>query len=225
MGINLGFGTPYSTALETDYVEGGLKVLIFTMSATARIKESVLSYSYDSFTESSKNSLLGNWNNIFAPKLGMRISASLPFLEVSYFETLDTSGHYYSPEIVRNQITGEPMKNNVIRGSYFDFELRLDNVVVLNSNYAKFYFARRFGEYHLGFTGRELKYKDISFDFRVNCTFPGKRDYQILLESLIDFETSKSGRRIVAIGPTIRLGKTQSNPSDSLLHSLICVSR
>lgn len=103
------------------------------------------------------------------------------------------------------------MKNNIVRGEYFGFEVRTPNIIVFNSTRAKFYFAKKFGEYHLGYSGREMKIENFIFDFRINATFPGKRDFQLLTELYFDSQWAGFANKAVGIGPSIRFGKTPSD--------------
>ncbi len=211
VGMTAAFGTPYSGPMETDFVKGGLHLLIFDFSVTSRIKEFVLKYSSNRVIEDTRNTWIGNWNNLYTPHLGFEVSGELPFLRLSYFSTIDTLDETDPPVIVRNEVTGEPMKNNIVRGEYFGFELRTPNIIVCNSSRAKFYFAKKFGEYHLGYSGREMKIDNFIFDFRLNATFPGKRDFQLLAEMYFDSQWAGFANKALGIGPSIRLGKTPSD--------------
>lgn len=213
VGLTAGFGTPYSGPMETDFVKTGLHFLLFDVSVTSRVKEFVLKYSANTNkSEDFRNTWLGNWNNLFAPHLGMEFAAEIPFVRVSYFATIDTLQDITdNPVIVRNEVTGEPMRNNVVRGEYFNFEVRTSNLIFYNSTRAKFYFAKMFGEYHLGYTGREMKIDDFVFDFRIDATFPGKRDFQLLTELYLDSPWPGFANKSFGLGPSIRMGKTPSN--------------
>lgn len=211
VGMTASFGTPYSGPMETDFVKGGLHLLIFDFSVTSRIKEFVLKYSSNRVIEDTRNTWIGNWNNLYTPHLGFEVSAELPFLRLSYFSTIDTLDETDPPVIVRNEVTGEPMKNNIVRGEYFGFELRTPNLITFNSTRSKFYFAKKFGEYHLGFAGREMKIENFIFDFRINATFPGKRDFQLLTELYFDSQWAGFANKAVGIGPSLRFGTTPSD--------------
>lgn len=210
-GLTVGFGTPYTGPMETDFIRGGLHILLFDIAVTSRIKEFVLKYSSNRTDDNSRNTWIGNWNNLYTPHLGMEIAVEIPVLRVSYFGVIDTSQEYDPPVVVRNEVTGEPMKNNIVRSEYFGFELRTPNLIFYNSTRAKFYFAKHFGEYHLGYTGREMKIDDFIFDFRFDMTFPGKRDFQILTELYLASPWSGFANKAFGFGPSIRLGKTPSN--------------
>jgi len=212
-GLVVGFGTPYSGPMETDFVKGGLHLTFLEFSVTGRIKEMVMKYSSNSNdTAETPNSWLGNWNNIFTPHLGIEVAADLPLIRVSYFNTIDTLQDITdNPIIVYNEVTGEPMKNNVVRGEYWGFEVRTPYLVFYNSTRARFYFAKSFGEYHVGFTGREMRIDDFIFDFRMDATFPGKRDFQILTELYLDNVWPGFADKAFGFGPSLRFGKTPSN--------------
>jgi len=213
VGMTVGFGTPYTGPMETDFIKGGLHLALFEVAVTGRVKEFVLKYAANTNrTEDLRNSWLGNWNNIFTPHLGIEFAIEIPVVRLSYFGTLDTLQEVTdNPIIVRNEVTGEPMKNNVVRGEYFGFEIRTPNLIFYNSTRAKFYFARHFGEYHLGYVGREMKIDDFIFDLRVDATFPGKRDFQILTELYLDSPWKGFANKAFGFGPSVRFGKTPSN--------------
>ena len=210
-GVTAGLGTPYSGPFETDYVEGGIHMLYLKIAATTRIKDLVTKYSSYGTTEETRSEWIGNWNNLYMPSLGIEISAELPFISLSYFSTIDSGKNYDPPVIVRNSINGEPMKNNVVKGEHFNFELRVPNLIVGNSERAKLYFAREFGEYHIGAVAREVMIDKAKMDWRVNVMFPGKRDFQILLETLFSNIFDSFGKNSVALGPSIRLGMTPTD--------------
>ncbi len=211
IGITAAFGTPYSGVMETDFVKGGFHLLIFEFAVTSRIKEFVSKYSSNSKLEDTRSTWIGNWNNLYTPHLGFEVTGELPFLSLSYFSTIDTLNETDPPVIVRNEVTGEPMRNNIARGEYFGFELRTPNLIVFNSTRAKFYFAKKFGEYHLGYVGREMKIENFIFDFRLNATFPGKRDFQLLAEMYFDSQWAGFANKALGFGPSIRFGNTPSN--------------
>lgn len=211
LGLTLGLGTPYSGPMETDFVKLGLHLAMLEVSVTSRIKELVYKYSSNQKIEVEKSSLIGNWNNLYAPHFGAEIGADiLPFLRVSYFYTLDTlSGEVDPPVIVRNAKTGSPMKNNVVREKgYFGAELFIRNVQVLRSSYFNIYAARYLGEFQLGFVGREMVIHNFNFDSRLNFTLAGKREFQVLFELYFNELFEGFGNRAVGLGPSIRLGKT-----------------
>lgn len=213
IGMTVGFGTPYSGPMETDYISAGLHLALFNVSVTSHIKEFVLKYSSGTNqTTESPNAWLGNWNNLFTPHLGIDFAMEIPVIRISYFATIDTlDGIDDPPVIVLNEVTGQPMKNNVVRGQYFNFELRTPNLIFYNSTRAKFYFAKQFGEFHLGFAGREMKIDDFIFDFRMDATFPAKREFQLLTELYLDNIWPGFANKAFGFGPSVRFGLTPSN--------------
>jgi hypothetical protein len=211
VGLTAAFGTPYSGVMETDFVKGGIHILIFEFAVTSRVKEFVSKYSANNKLVDTRSTWIGNWNNLYTPHLGFEVSGELPFLKLSYFSTIDTLDETDPPVKVMNEVTGEPMKNNIARSEYFGFELRTPNLIVCNSTRAKFYFAKKFGEYHLGYIGREMKIGDFIFDFRMNATFPGKRDFQLLTELYFDSQWAGFANKAFGFGPSFRFGKTPGN--------------
>ncbi|MEO6696148.1 MAG: hypothetical protein ABIY50_09525 [Ignavibacteria bacterium] len=213
VGMTVAFGTPYSGPMETDFIKGGLHFALFEVAVTGRAKEFVLKYANGTNrTEDFRSTWLGNWNNLFTPHLGIEFALEIPVFRLSYFSTIDTVQEVTdNPIIVRNEVTGEPMKNNVVRGEYFGFELRTPNLIFYNSTRAKFYFAKHFGEYHLGYAGREMKVDDFIFDLRIDAMFAGKREFQLLTELYLDSPWKGFANKAFGIGPSFRFGKTPSN--------------
>jgi len=212
LGLTGSFGTPYSGPFETDYVQGGVQLFLLNFSVSSSIKNFVKEYSQGSDYVVTRNNLLGNWNNLYTPKVGMCISANLVYLIGSYFWTIKNQDEYGIPVTVLNNTTGQPMKNNYVVGdNYFNFELRYPFLKICNSVRPKLYFARFFDEYHIGYEGKSLIIDDVVFDFRLNFTFPGKRDYQFLLEYLFEIGPLGAQDNIIAVGPSFRFGKTPGN--------------
>lgn len=210
IGLTVAFGTPYSGPMETDFVKGGIHIGPFEVAVTSRVKAFVIKYSANTNrTEDLRNTWLGNWNNLYSPHLGIEAAIEIPAIRFSYFSTIDTLQDVTdNPIIVRDLSTGLPMKNNVVRNEYFGMEIRTPNLVVLQSRRSKLYFARHFGEWHLGFVGREMKVDALIFDFRMNATFPGKRNFQVLTELLFDSPWAGFANKSFGFGPSIRIGKT-----------------
>lgn len=213
VGMVAGFGTPYSGPMETDHIRGGFHVWAFEFVVTSRIKDFVSKYTSNRAPVETGNAWIGNWNNLYTPHIGFEGSLDIAgFLRLSYFSTIDTlNGIYDPPVVVFNKVTGEPMKNNIVRGGHFGFEFRTPNWIFYRSNAAKMYVAYKFEEWHLGWIAREMKIKNFVFDFRMNATLPGKRDFQLITEMYFDAPLPGFANKAVGIGPSFRFGKTPSN--------------
>ncbi|MBK6504522.1 MAG: hypothetical protein IPG02_02370 [Ignavibacteria bacterium] len=210
-GLTIGFGTSYSGPMETDFVKGGIHLGPLGFSVTSRIKEFVSKYSSNRLLVDTRSTWIGNWNNLFTPHLGFEVTGEIPFLKLSYFSTIDTLDETDPPVKVLNEVTGQPMKNNIVRGESFGFEVNVRHLRVLRAAFSKFYFARYFGEYHLGFAGKEMKIHTFIFDFRINATFSGKRDFQVLTEIYFDELFEGFGNKSIGLGPSFRFGATPGN--------------
>lgn len=211
LGLTIGFGTPYSGPMETDFVKLGLHFAFLELSVTSRVKELVKEYSSNSNIEVGRSTLIGNWNNLYAPHVGAEIGLDLiPYLRLSYFFTIDTLDNETDPPvIVRNLKTGSPMPNNVVNEKgYFGAEVYIRNLQVLRSSFFSIYAARYFGEYHMGFLGREMMINNFNFDTRLNLTLAGEREFQILFELYFNDLFKGFGNRSVGLGPSFRFGKT-----------------
>lgn len=212
VGLSFSTGTPYSGPLETDIIGASFNILGFKVGVTSRLYELALGSEPDTdYAIPSRN--LANYNNLYAPNLGMYFSYVIPFgnfFEIGVFTTLDTGNQKQAPVKVINTATGEIMPNNVIDGSYTNYEFRYP-FRALGSTKAKVYFAQMFGERHLGFSGREMRLAGSQFDFRLDATLKGKRNFQLLVEPLISSIGEGFALSAFAIGPSFRFGKTEND--------------
>jgi len=213
VGLSFQVGTPYSGPLETDYIATSFHILGVSIGVSSRLDELVLERGGATDTDyvvPTEN--LANYNNLFTPAFGLQFSYVIPFgnfFEVGFFSTIDTGG-YYPPQKVLNLETGQPMPNNVVNGTYTNFEFRYP-FRVLGSTRAKVYFAQFFGEKHLGFLGREMRLAGSLFDLRMDATFKGKRDFQFLIEPIISNLAEGFALSSFAIGPSFRFGTRNTN--------------
>ena len=216
-GFSFQLGTPYSGPLETDLIAGNFHLLGAKIGVTTRIKELVRKRDAGS-TTGEKESTFGNYNNIFTPKLGLQASYVLPFgnfLELSFFSVLD-SGDYDPPLLVKNNYdtvkNGKYMPNIYIAsGSYFNFEFRYP-IRTFGSTRAKIYIAKYFGEFHAGYSAREIRLAGSVFDIRMDYTFSNaRRNWQFLWEAYVSNIAESFGLSSFALGPSIRLTKTPNS--------------
>ncbi|MBK7445212.1 MAG: hypothetical protein IPJ45_04150 [Ignavibacteria bacterium] len=212
VGFDFQLGTPYSGPMETDIIGTSFHILGFKVGVTSRIQELVFGSLPDTDVTTSPDNL-AYYNNLFAPDLGLAFSYVLPFgnfFEIGFFTTLDTGNFYPKPVKVKNEATGQFMPNNIIRGNYTNFEFRYP-FRAFGSTRSKIYFAQSFGEKHIGFAGRELRFAGSQFDFRVDATLSGKRNFQILVEPLISSIGEGFALSSFAIGPSFRFGRKPDN--------------
>ena len=212
VGFSFQFGTNYSGPMETDIVGTSFHILGISVGVRTRIEEFVLKTG-SGMELATPTQNMANYNNLFAPNIGMDFGYVIPlgnFFKISYYTTID-SGAYNPPVIVLNSVTKKPMPNNVITGNYTNFEFRYP-FRTFGSTRAKLYFAREFGEYHLGFLGREMRLAGSQFDVRTDATFGSDiRNFQLLLETMISNIGEGFALSSFAIGPSVRLGTTYEN--------------
>lgn len=205
LGFSFGTGTPYSFPLETDIVGARFHILGAWVGVNTRIKE---------FTTRAKDNDNGgglssnSFNNIYAPNLMLNLGYHIPFgnfFEIGYHTTIDT-GTPDLPKTYINSVTGEPMRNNVLLGSYFDFMFSYP-FRTFGSTRAKVYAGKHLGETHIGFVGREMRLAGSVFDTRIDATLAGIRNFQIAMDIMISQIGEGFALSSFAIGPSIRLSK------------------
>lgn len=212
VGFDFQLGTPYSGPMETDIIGTSFHILGFKVGVTSRIHELAFGSLPDTDVTTSPDNL-AFYNNLYSPDLGLAFSYVLPFgnfFEIGFFTTLDTGNFYSQPVKIKNEATGQFMPNNIIRGNYTNFEFRYP-FRAFGSTRSKIYFAQSFGEKHIGFAGRELRFAGSQFDFRVDATLSGKRNFQILVEPLISNIGEGFALSSFAIGPSFRFGRKPDN--------------
>lgn len=216
-GFSFQLGTPYSGPFETDLVGANFHLLGAKIGVTTRIKELVRKRDAGA-TSGEKESTFGNYNNIFSPKLGIQASYVLPFgnfFEVGFFSVVD-SGDYDPPLKVRNNYdtinNGRYMPNLYIpTGSFFNFEFRYP-IRTFGSTRAKIYIAKYFGNFHAGYTAREIRVAGSVFDVRMDYMFGNAdRNWQFLWEAYVSNIAESFGLSSFALGPSIRLTKSPNS--------------
>ncbi len=210
IGLSLGFGTPYSGALETNYTEVsfhilGLKAGIFTaVDAMVELKDSE------------------NQNNLFVTD-GLQMSYTIPFgnfFEIGYLtsssnfsqtqidkytnQTVNIGNIAYNPD---STIKYQPY---LLQGDFVNWEFRYP-IKVMGSTRSKFYFAEFIDELHAGFTGRELTLAGSVFDLRMDYMFnsPVRKDQFVMdisIQKIFDYWAYSS----IALGPSIIVSKLKN---------------
>lgn len=213
VGFSFYTGTPYSGPLESDMVGASFNILGFQVGVTSRVQELALGSENTDSGYSIPAQNLANYNNLYAPDLGLRFSYVLPFgnfFEIGFFTTLDTGKSLPNPEQVLNTGTLELMPNNIIKGNYTNYELRYP-FRFLGATRSKIYFAQLFGEKHFGFSGREMRLAGSLFDMRLDFMLSGKRNFQILFEPIISNIGEGFSLTSFALGPSFRFGTKDDN--------------
>lgn len=203
IGLSIGFGTPYSGALETNYTEVSFHIL----GAKAGMFMSV-----DAMTEMKGSE---NHNNLFVTD-GIQMSYTIPFgnfFEIGYLST--SSG--FSASLLRKYLENTVNKDNIVLnpdgtikyqpylldGGFVNWELRYP-VKIMGATRSKFYAASFIDEYHVGFTGRELTLAGSVFDLRMDYMFDSPvRNNQFVMDISIQKIFDYWAYSSIALGPSI----------------------
>lgn len=210
IGLSIGFGTPYSGALETNFTEVnfhllGAKVGVFlSVDAMVELKSSE------------------NHNNLYITD-GIQMSYTIPFgnfFEIGYLNSSTEFSQTFLEKYTLNTVN----KNNIVynpdgsikyqpyllQGGFLNWEFRYP-VKALGALRSKFYFASFIDEYHAGFTGRELTLAGSVFDLRMDYMFnsPVRQNQFVMdisVQKIFDYWAYSS----IAIGPSIIISKLKS---------------
>jgi len=210
IGISLGFGTPYSGALETNYTEAsfhilGVKLGIFT--------------SLDGMTELKSSN---NHNNLYVTN-GLQVTYTIPFGNFFEFGYLST-GDEFSASLIRKYTQNTVNKDNIVynadstikyqpyllTGDFVNWELRYP-VKFMGATRSKFYVAEFIDELHIGFMGRELTLGGSVFDLRTDFMFnspvrPNQFVIDISIQKIFDYWAYSS----ISLGPSVIVGALKS---------------
>lgn len=196
LGVSMGFGTPYSSARETNFAEANFHLLGFYAGGFHTV-EAVFS------PKSYKNLLYG--------ASGYQVGYVIPFgnfFEISYQKVLQELTLEKLDEI---QTANNGVMPKYMTGSYLNYEFRYP-FRTLGASRAKVYFARYLDELHAGFTGRELSIAGSTFDFRFDALFKSPdRKRQYAIDILVQKIASSWGFSALALGPSAVLGYNEEN--------------
>lgn len=210
VGISVGFGTPYSGALETNFVEGNFHILGFRGGVFTSV---------DAFTELKSSQ---NHNNLFVTG-GYEFAYTIPFgnfFEIGYLAASEdftstqllkyTSQTVNKDNIVYNPDSTIKYQPYLLDGSYLNWELRYP-VKVLGATRGKFYVAQFIDEWHIGYTGRELSLAGSVFDLRFDAMVSSPvRQPQYVVDVLVQKIFDYWAFSTIAIGPSATLSTTKS---------------
>ena len=210
IGLSFGFGTPYSGALETNFVEANFHLLGFRGGLFTAV---------DAFVELKGSE---NHNNLFVTN-GYQFSYVIPFgnfFEIGY---LSVSEDFTESQILK-YTTQTVNKDNIVynpdgtikyqpyllTGSFINWELRYP-VKVLGATRGKFYVAQFIDEWHIGYTGRELSLAGSVFDLRFDAMFgsPVRQNQYVLdiqVQKIFDYWAFST----ISIGPSVTMSNTKS---------------
>lgn len=202
IGISIGFGTPYSGALETNYTDVSFHIL--------GIRAGVF-VSLDGMVELKSSE---NHNNLYVTD-GLQMAYTIPFgnfFEIGYL----TTSSEFSESLIRKYTENTVNKDNIVynadstikyqpyllEGDFLNWELRYP-VKVLGSTRGKFYFAEFIDELHAGFAGRELTLAGSVFDLRMDYMFNSPvRNNQFVMDITIQKIFDYWAYSSIAIGPS-----------------------
>jgi hypothetical protein len=210
IGLSFGFGTPYSGALETNFVEANFHILGFRGGMFTNV---------DAFVEQKGSN---NHNNLFVTS-GIQFAYVIPFGNFFELGFLDVSDSFSETQILKytkQTVNKENIVYNpdstikyqpyLLTGSYFNWEMRYP-VKVLGSTRGKFYVAQFIDEWHIGFTGRELALAGSVFDFRFDAMVSSpKRQPQFVCDIIVQKIFDYWAFSTIAVGPSVILSNTKS---------------
>ena len=210
IGLSIGFGTPYSGALETNFTEVNFHIL--------GAKVGVL-LSVDAMVELKSSE---NHNNLYITD-GIQMSYTVPFgnfFEVGYLNsstefTEAFLNKYTINTVNENNIVYNPdstikFQPYLLQGGFVNWEFRYP-VKVMGALRSKFYFASFVDEMHAGFTGRELTLAGSVFDLRMDFMFnsPVRQNQFVMdisVQKIFDYWAYSS----IAIGPSVIISKLKN---------------
>ena len=212
IGVSIGFGTPYSGVMETNFIEANFHILGFRAGVFQ---------SADAFVEIKD---FDNHNNLYVTN-GFQVAYVVPFGNFFEFGYLSTSDDFTESQILKYTEQSVNQKNIVynsdgtikyqpylLEGSFINWELRYP-VKILGATRGKFYVARFIDETHIGFLGREMTLGGSVFDLRMDAMFASKvRQPQFVIDILVQKIFDSWASSAIAVGPSAIIG-TKNNGS------------
>lgn len=217
IGVSIGFGTPYSGTLETNYIEASFHILGFRGG---------IFQNADAFVEIKD---FNNHNNIFVTN-GYQVAYVVPFgnfFEFGYLKGTKKISSAQYDKYTKHTVN----KDNIILNpdgtikyqpyfidnqSFINWEFRYP-IKVLGSTRGKLYVARFLDETHIGYTGREHTLGGSVFDFRFDAMVSSPvRQPQYVVDILVQKIFDMWASSAIAIGPSAILGTTKSGSFGTL---------
>lgn len=210
VGLSLGIGTPYSGALETNFLEVNFHILGVRGGAFSHV---------DAMIEVLNDQ---NHNNLIFSG-GYQISYVLPFgnfFEFGYMKAVATVNEtdmmrYYQASagtVVLNEDSTVKYKARLIHDnqSYFNWEFRYP-VSTLGSTRGKVYLGQYLDEWHFGFAFREMSLAGSTFDLSFDGMPRSKyREPQYNITLLVQKIMEGWGFSAFGIGPSASLSTLAS---------------
>ena len=213
LGISIGFGTPYSGVLETNFIEANFHILGFKAG---------IFQSANTFVELKE---FDNHNNLFVSN-GFQISYVVPFGNFFEFGYISASQRLNETQILK--YTKQTVnKDNIVLNpdgtiryqpylldtqSFINWEFRYP-IRILGSTRGKIYVARFLDEMHIGYSGREHTLGGSVFDFRFDAMFNSPvRQPQYVVDIMVQKIFDMWASSAIAVGPSAIVG-TKKNGS------------
>jgi hypothetical protein len=210
IGVSIGFGTPYSGVMETNFIEANFHILGLRIG---------IYQSADAFVEIKDAQ---NHNNLFVTN-GFQVAYVIPFgnfFEIGYTSSsekfTDTQVLKYTKQTVnKDNIVYNPdgsikYQPYLLQGDFINWELRYP-VKILGTTRSKFYVARYLNETHIGYTGREMTLGGSVFDLRMDwMTASNVRQPQFVMDILVQKIFDSWASSAIAIGPSFIIGTTKN---------------
>jgi hypothetical protein len=196
VGLSFGIGTPYSGPLESNFVESSFHILGFWGGIYSNIS---------ALTDARK---VNSFNNIYATT-GYQIGYVIPlgnFFQVSYMDVLERPTEGELDAFRRYDTLGYHAL--VMDREYFNAEFRYP-VTFFGSTRGKFFIAKYIGEWHIGYSGREISLAGSIFDLRLDAMVKSDvRRPQYLIDILVQRVFDSWAFSAFALGPSVILGQT-----------------
>jgi hypothetical protein len=196
-GFSVGVGTPYSGALETNFLEANIHLLGLFGGLFTNVGE---------LTDIKQDN---NHNNLYTTS-GFQLGYTIPlgnFFQVSYIETVQDLS---TPDRIKyTKYDTDKYKAKIFTGSCFNWELRYP-VSIMGSTRAKFYVAQYINELHIGITGRELSFAGSTFDLRIDVMpHSDVRQPQCVIDFLVQKIAQSWAFSAFALGPSVTFSTTE----------------
>lgn len=206
VGVSIGFGTPYSGVMETNFIEANFHILGFRAG---------IFQSADAFVEIKD---FDNHNNLFVTS-GFHLAYVIPFGNFFEFGYSSVSDNFTETQLLKYTQQTVNIKNLVynpdgsirfqpylVKGSFLNWEFRYP-IKILGATRGKIYAARYLDETHIGFLGREMTLGGSVFDLRMDAMFASKiRQPQFVLDILVQKIFDSWASSAIAIGPSAIIG-------------------
>lgn len=210
VGVSIGFGTPYSGTMETNFIEANFHILGLRLG---------IYQNADAFIEIKD---FDNHNNLYVTN-GFQAAYVIPFgnfFEIGYTKSTKNFSQsqifkYTQQTVNKNNIVRNPdgsikYQPFLLEGSYVNWEFRYP-IRILGSTRGKVYVARYLNETHIGYTGRELTLGGSVFDLRMDAMVASNiRQPQFVLDILVQKIFDSWASSAIAIGPSAIIGSTKS---------------